>query len=57
MAYHALEILHGIAISNTTGGNYQLKSDFEKMPQLKSGYFPEYLKKDNLSVDPEAALI
>ena len=57
MAYHALEILHGIAISNTTGKNYQLESSFEKMPQLRSGYFPAYLAKDKLSVDPEAALI
>ena len=57
MAYHALEILHGIAISNTTGKNYRLESSFEKMPQLRSGYFPAYLAKDKLSVDPEAALI
>lgn len=56
MAYHALEILHGIAISNTTGANYELKSSFDKMPQLKPGFFPKYLEKDNLSVDPEAAL-
>lgn len=56
MAYHALEILHGIAISNTTGSNYELKSSFDKMPQLKSGFFPKYLEKDNLAVDPEGAL-
>ena len=57
MAYHALEILHGIAISSASGQNYQLKSDFQKTPLLRSGYFPKYLAKDNLSVDPEAALI
>lgn len=57
MAYHALEILHGIAKSNLSGQNYQLESTFEKMPQLKGGFFPEYLAKDNLSVDPEAALV
>jgi len=56
MAYHALEILHGIAISNTTGANYELKSSFDKMPQLKAGFFPAYLAKDNLCVDPEGAL-
>ena len=57
MAYHALEILHGIAISNTTGQNYELKSDFERMPMLRGGFFPKYLEKDHLEVDPEAALI
>ena len=57
MAYHALEILHGIAISSASGQNYHLKSDFQKTPPLRSGYFPKYLAKDNLSVDPEAALI
>ena len=57
MAYHALEVLHGIAISNSTGKSYELKSDFEPMPLLRSGFFPEYLKKDNLQVDPEAALV
>ena len=57
MAYHALEILHGIAASDSTGSTYELKSDFEVMPPLHSGYFPEYLAKDHLNVDPEAALI
>lgn len=56
MAYHALEVLHGIARSDRTGGCYELKSTFERMPPLKSGYFPEYLAKDHLCVDPEAAL-
>lgn len=57
MAYHALEILHGIASSSAGGMNYHLKSSFEKTPQLKPGFFPEYLAKDNLSVDPESALV
>ncbi|NMD37978.1 MAG: Gfo/Idh/MocA family oxidoreductase [Christensenellaceae bacterium] len=57
MAYHALEVLHGIAISNTTGKNYVLQSEFENMPLLKRGYFSKYLEKDNLVVDPEAALV
>lgn len=57
MAYHALEILHGIAISDASGENYALKSTFEKMPQLRRGYFPRYLEKDKLTVDAEAALI
>ena len=57
MAYHALEILHGIAISDSTGKNYELKSDFSPMSLLHSGYFPQYLAKDHLNVDPEAALV
>lgn len=56
MACHALEILHGIAISSESGSTYTLETAFEKQPQLKSGYFPAYLAKDKLSVDPEAAL-
>ena len=52
-----LEILHGIAISDKTGSTYELKSDFEVLPPLRSGFFPEYLAKDHLNVDPEAALI
>lgn len=56
MAYHALEILHGIAKSDKTGQTCELRSTFERMPPLRSGYFPEYLAKDHLCVDPEAAL-
>ena len=44
-------------LCSASGQNYQLKSDFQKTPLLRSGYFPKYLAKDNLSVDPEAALI
>ena len=40
MAYHALEILHGIAISDASGENYALKSTFEKMPQLRARLLP-----------------
>lgn len=57
MALHALEILHGIARSSTSGQTQSLESSFEKLPQLRAGYFPKYLEKDHLSVDPEAALI
>lgn len=57
MAYHALEILHGIAISGDTGRTYTLSSTFEKEPQLRPGFLPEYLAADHLPVDPEGALV
>ncbi|MDO5445646.1 MAG: Gfo/Idh/MocA family oxidoreductase [Eubacteriales bacterium] len=56
MAYHALEVLHGIAISSKTDETYRLQSTFEKMPMLKSGFMPDYLAADHLPVDEEAAL-
>lgn len=56
MAYHALEVLHGIAGSSRTGSTYVLGSAFEKMPPLKSGFMPDYLGADKLHVDEEAAL-
>lgn len=39
MAYHALEILHGIVKSSETKSNQVMKSTFEKMPPLPRGYF------------------
>ena len=56
MAYHALEILHGIAISSDSGQTYALKSDFVPAPPLKSGFIPDYLAGDHLPVDAEGAL-
>jgi predicted dehydrogenase len=38
MAYHALEVLHGIVKSSETKSNQAMKSTFEKMPPLPRGY-------------------
>jgi predicted dehydrogenase len=39
MAYHALEVLHGIAISSEKRAHYDLKSSFELTPAIPRGYF------------------
>jgi len=38
MAFHALEILHGIVKSSATGSNQVMQSTFEKMPAIPRGY-------------------
>jgi predicted dehydrogenase len=38
MAYHALEVLHGIVKSSETKTNQKMQSSFEKMPPLPRGY-------------------
>ena len=38
MAYHAMEILHGIVKSSETGANQKLQSTFENMPPIPRGY-------------------
>jgi predicted dehydrogenase len=38
MAYHALEILHGIVRSSEIGSNQIMKSTFEKTPPILRGY-------------------
>jgi predicted dehydrogenase len=38
MAYHALEILHGIVRSSETGSNRVMQSTFEKTPPIPRGY-------------------
>jgi predicted dehydrogenase len=38
LAYHALEVLHGIVKSSATRSNQVMKSTFEKMPPLPRGY-------------------
>jgi predicted dehydrogenase len=38
MAYHALEILHGIVKSSDTHSNYALQSTFEKTPPIPRGF-------------------
>ncbi len=38
MAYHALEVLHGIVTSSLTKSNQVMQSTFEKMPPIPRGY-------------------
>jgi predicted dehydrogenase len=38
LAYHALEVLHGLVRSSETKSNQVLQSTFEKMPPLPRGY-------------------
>jgi len=38
MAYHALEVLHGIVKSSATKSNQVMQSTFEKMPAIPRGY-------------------
>ena len=38
MAYHALEVLHGIVKSSETKSNQVMKSTFEKLPPIPRGY-------------------
>lgn len=38
MAYHALEVLHGIVRSSETGTSLVMQSTFEKMPPIPRGY-------------------
>jgi len=38
MAYHALEVLHGIVKSSLTKSNQIMQSTFEKMPPIPRGY-------------------
>ena len=38
MAYHALEVLHGIVTSSETKSNQVMKSTFEKAPPIPRGY-------------------
>lgn len=39
MAYHALEVLHGIAISSEKRVHYDLSSSFELLPAIPRGFF------------------
>lgn len=38
MAYHALDVLHGIVKSSTTRSNQVIQSTFDKMPAISRGY-------------------
>ena len=45
MAFHALEVLHGIVRSSVTKSNQIMQSTFEKMPPLPRGYTgPDFFK-------------
>ncbi|HRE25371.1 MAG TPA: hypothetical protein PK954_01935, partial [Anaerolineales bacterium] len=38
MAYHALEVLHGLVRSSATHANERIRSTFEPMPALRRGF-------------------
>jgi hypothetical protein len=38
MAYHALEVLHGIVRSSETKSNQVIQSSFERTPPIPRGY-------------------
>ncbi len=45
MAYHALEVLHGIVTSSATKSNQVMQSTFEKTPPIPRGYTgPDFFK-------------
>lgn len=55
MAYHSLEILHGIANSSKTGKVYQMKSDFSQPCPLPQGYLKQ-THFGHFEAEEEAAL-
>ena len=54
MAFHALEVLHGIVRSSETKVNYSLLSSFEKMPPIPRGYSGQthfgFIEEDGLAI-------
>jgi predicted dehydrogenase len=54
MAYHALEVLHGIVKSSETRSNQVMQSTFEKMPPIPRGYsgqtFFEFVEEIGISL-------
>jgi len=54
MAYHALEVLHGIVKSSETKSNQVMKSTFEKMPPIPRGYsgqtFFEFVEETGIAL-------
>jgi hypothetical protein len=54
LAYHALEVLHGIVMSSETKSNQVMKSTFEKMPALPRGYsgqtFFEFIEETGIAL-------
>jgi hypothetical protein len=54
MAYHALEVLHGIVKSSDTKSNQVLQSTFEKTPPIPRGYsgqtFFEFIEETGIAL-------
>ena len=54
MAYHALEVLHGIVKSSETRSNQVMKSTFEKTPPIPRGYsgqtFFEFVEETGIAL-------
>ena len=54
MAYHALEILHGIVRSSETGSNQIMQSTFERTPPIPRGYsgqtFFEFVEETGIAL-------
>lgn len=54
MAYHALEVLHGIVKSSETKSNQMMTSTFEQMPPLPRGYagqgFFDFIEEAGISL-------
>jgi hypothetical protein len=55
MAYHALEILHGISVSAETRANYAMQSSHEGSAPLPQGFIKKSKFADFLA-DEESAL-
>jgi hypothetical protein len=54
MAYHALEVLHGIVKSSETKSNQTMQSSFEKTPPIPRGYsgqtFFEFIEETGIAL-------
>jgi hypothetical protein len=54
MAFHALEVLHGIVKSSDTKSNQVMTSTFEQMPPLPRGYagqsFFEFIEETSIAL-------
>lgn len=54
MAYHALEVLHGIVKSSETKSNQVIQSTFEKLPPIPRGYagqtFFEFIEETGIAL-------
>jgi predicted dehydrogenase len=57
MAFHALEVLHGIVKSSETKSNQIMQSTFEKMPSIPRGYsgqtFFEFIEEAGIALSLE----
>jgi predicted dehydrogenase len=54
MAYHALEILHGLVRSSEAGANQMMQSTFEKTPPIPRGYsgqtYFEFIEEPGIAI-------